>query len=72
MPQFLNFGKLWINVDQITEVHVDTSKEGVPIGCKIKILGESARELSGKEIASAVLAFLQAHEYGPSQRPKGH
>jgi hypothetical protein len=62
MPQFLKLADLWINTDQIVEVHVD-SKHGRPTDCKIKLLGEGLRELTGEQITAAVLAFLQANEY---------
>jgi hypothetical protein len=68
MPQFLKLGDLWINVDQITEVHMELSKDGAPTGCKIKVMGEPLRELTGAEITAEVLAFLQANEYGPAGR----
>jgi hypothetical protein len=71
MPQFLKLGELWINVDQIIEVHVDDSKDGRPTGCKIKLLGEGVRELTGEEITGAVLAFLKANEYMLSGQRKG-
>ena len=72
MPQFLKLGDLWINAEQITEVHVD-SKDGMPTDCMIKLLGEGVRELAGEEITAAVLAFLQDNEYKPSgRRPQGN
>jgi len=70
MPQFLKLGDLWINADQIIEVHVD-SKDGRPAGCKIKLLGEGVRELTGEQLTAAVLAFLQANEYKLSGQRKG-
>jgi hypothetical protein len=70
MPQFLKLGDLWINVDQITEVHVESSKDGAPTGCKVKVMGEALRELTGAEISAAVLAFLEANEYRSSGRRK--
>ena len=71
MPQFLKLGDLWINADQITEVHVEASKDGTPTGCKVKLMGEAMRELTGAEITTAILAFLEANEYGPAGPRKG-
>lgn len=68
MPQFLRLGDLWINAEQITEVHVEVSTAGTPTSCRIRVLGEAMRELSGAEITADVLAFLQAHEYKPPAR----
>jgi hypothetical protein len=73
MPQFLKLGELWINADQITEVHIKDFKDGMPTDCMIKLFGEGVRELSGEEITAAVLAFLQDNEYKPpGRRPKGN
>ena len=68
MPQFLKLGDLWINVSQITEVHVEASKDGTPAGCRIKLMGEPVRDLADAEIAGEVLAFLQANEVKPFPR----
>jgi hypothetical protein len=68
MPQFLQLGDLWINVCQITEVHVEASKDGTPAGCRIKLMGEPMRELSDAALASQVLAFLQANDIKPLRR----
>jgi hypothetical protein len=62
MPQFWKLGDLWINADQITEVHVEYSADGTPASCKIKLLGEAPRELTGAEITGAVLAHLRTNE----------
>ena len=70
MPHFLKLGDLWINADQITEIHIETTTDGTPKGCKIKLLGESVRELSGEKLIAAVLAFLHQNEVKPS-RQKG-
>ena len=66
--RFLKLGDLWINADQITEVHIETSTDGTPKSCKIKLLGEPVRELSGEEIIAEVLAFLQENEVKPPRR----
>jgi hypothetical protein len=63
MAQFLKLGDLWINAEQITEVHVEFSTSGTPTSCKLKLLGEAVREPSGEEITGKVVAFLQANEY---------
>ena len=68
MPQFLKLGDVWINISQITEVHIELSKDGAPAGCKIKLLGEAMRELADAEIASEVLAFLEANAVKPFRR----
>jgi hypothetical protein len=63
MPQFWKLGDFWINADQITEVHVEYSADGTPASCKIKMLGEAARELTDAQITAAVLAHLRANEF---------
>src|SRR5438477_12918645 len=71
MPQFLKLGELWINADPIIEVPIDDSKDGRPASCRIKLLGEGVRDLTGEQLTAAVLAFWQTNEVKQAGQRKG-
>jgi hypothetical protein len=60
MPRFLRLGNVWINVEQIIEVHAE-QPEGRPAQCRIRLPGETAVILEGDNMTK-LLNYLQGNE----------